>query len=167
MNLGDADHRLARVRINAAGERAIGLVVLGVKFSRLSDLLNSSARFITLFEDDGEGEIEWNSFRVIAKSAVSYVEVVGEATRFGVPKIPGEFLAIELQLANPAVRASAEVFLPTGASLEAVLESKDPFLNLRSVAFHRTLERYDYIAVGKSQLVSVTPSRGQQESKGS
>ncbi len=159
MTFDDGGRRLARVRINAAGERAVGLVALGAQFSRLSDLLNSPTRFFTLFEDNAEGGVDLDHFRVIAKASVSYVEVVGEARRFGVPKTPGEFVSIELRMASPAVRASAEVFVPAAASLEGVLENQDPFLNLKNVSFHRTLECYHYLAVGKSQLVSITPVR--------
>lgn len=92
----------------------------------------------------------------ILKDAVSYVEALEEwrSSALSSPAA-GAFQVVQLELAVPRAVLRANIFVPEGRSLSDVLNDERRFVSLRNVEVQDSVESYQYLAVGKRQIVLV------------
>ena len=62
---------------------------------------------------------------------------------------------VQLELAVPRAVLRANIFVPEGRTLADVLNDERRFVSLRNVAVQDSVETYQYLAVGKRQIVVV------------
>ncbi len=67
----------------------------------------------------------------------------------------GVFQVVQLELAVPRAVLRANIFVPEGRSLSDVLNDERRFASLRNVQVQDSVESYQYLAVGKRQIVLV------------
>ncbi len=146
--------RLVKVRINASGKRLVGCLRLPEQASRTSDLLNGPEPFLVVLPDEYAILGECKTRHAVAKQRISYVEALEEPKRGG-PHAPdgGTFCPVVAELHEPETQVLAEVFVPEGQTVMDVLNDPRPFISMRNVHFSNFVERYSFLAVGKSQLV--------------
>ena len=145
--------RLVKVRINASGKRLVGCLRLPDQEGRTSDLLNDPEPFLVVLPDEYAILGECKTSHAVAKHAISYVEALEEPTRRAQKPGEGAFCSVVAELHEPEVQVIAEVFVPEGLTVIDVLNDPRPFMSLRNVHFSNFVERYDFLAVGKNQLI--------------
>ena len=152
--MAESAERLVKVRINASGKRLVGCLRLPGPEVRTSDLLNGPEPFLVVLPDEYAILGECKTSHAVAKHAISYVEALEEPKRGGT-HTPGEgaFCPVAAELHEPETQVLAEVFVPEGRTVMDVLNDPRPFISMRNVHFSNFVERYSFLAVGKSQLV--------------
>ena len=151
--MAEIAERLVKVRINASGKRLVGCLQLPPA-CRTSDLLNGPEPFLVVLPDEYAVLGESTHSHAVAKRAISYVEALEEPTSSS-PQKPdsGAFCSVMAELHEPETQVLAEVFVPEGATVMDVLNDPRPFISMRNVHFSNFVERYSFLAVGKSQLI--------------
>jgi len=153
--MGNATDRPVKVRINASGRRLVGCLRLPQRTERTSDLLNGPEPFLEVLSDEYARPGGGKACQAVAKHSISYVEALEEPSRPTPAPGGGKFLPIVAELREPETQVIAEVFVPEGATLMSVLNDPRPFISLRNVHFNNFVERYNFLAVSKAQLILV------------
>lgn len=141
--------RVVRVRVNASGLRIIGFVHLPDEVYRTSDVLNSAAPYLLVQDTDEPSPLEKGGFRAVLKDSISYVEALEEPSAPDGLRRAGMFTVIAVELRSPALRMEGVIFTPEGETPYEVVNDSRRFISLRNVQFHKSVERYDFLAVGK------------------
>jgi hypothetical protein len=148
--------RLVKVRINASGKRLVGCLRLPEPDGRTSDLLNGPEPFLVVLPDEYAVLGVCKTTSAVAKQAISYVEALEEPpNRAPLQPNGGAFCSVVAELRAPETQVLAEVFVPEGQTVMDVLNDPRPFISLRNVHFSNFVERYSFLALGKSQLVTL------------
>ena len=153
--MGDKTERLVKVRINASGRRLVGCLRLPDEAGRTSDLLNGPEPFLVVLPDEYAILGESKTSHAVAKHAISYVEALEEPRGPTQKPDGGAFCSVVAELHEPETQMIAEVFVPDGQTVMDVLNAPRPFLSMRNVHFSNFVERYDFLAVAKNQLIVV------------
>ena len=139
--------KFVKVRINASGKRAIGIVGIPPPHFRISDFLNSHNEFLCV-------KLE-KSDTFIPKDAISYLEALEEGEDAGSRPRSGEFRQVTVTLKNHGGSFRGEIFVPDGTELATVLSKVRRFINFRNVRFASSPEHYGFIAVGRLEIVMI------------
>lgn len=139
--------KYVKVRINAAGKRIIGILAIPPPYSRVSDFLNSHDDFLLIKQ-------EHDAF-AIAKDAISYLEALSEGKDTGSRPTTGTFHSVTAALKDRTGTLDGEMFVPEGADLMSTLGKIRRFINLRNVNFVDSPEHYDFLAIGKQELIFI------------
>lgn len=151
MTLGEGmETKFIKVRINASGKRIIGIVAIPPPHFRVSDYLNSHDDFLRVKQEGAE--------IVVAKDAISYLEALEEGEDTGSRPRSGEFRKVTVTLKNQAGTLRGEVFVPEDSTLQVSLNKIRRFVNLRHVRFISSPEHYDFLAVGKQEVIMIQES---------
>jgi hypothetical protein len=153
--MDNATVRLVKVRINASGKRLVGCLRPPAHTGRTSDLLNGPEPFLEVLPDEYARPGDGNSSHAVAKHSITYVEALEEPKRSSLKPEGGEFRSVVAELREPETQMIAEVFVPEGQTVMSVLNDPRPFISLRNVHFNNFVERYDFLAVAKRQLILV------------
>lgn len=144
--------RFVKVRLNASGKRIIGIVAVPPPHFRVSDYLNSHEDFLRIGVED--------SGFFVPKGSISYLEALEEGSDAGSRPKRGSFHQVTVTLGNHAGTFSGEVFVPEESDLAATLARVRRFLSVRNVRFSSTVERYGFLAVGKTAIICIQEGRG-------
>ena len=142
-----------RVRMNVSGKRIIGYVDLPAAYDRTSDMLSGPDLFILVRPEKNLAAVKADSFHIIQKEAISYVEALEEPKHSETSLLQGRFQPVIAELKEPTVHIKAEIFVPQGSSVLSVLNDKRSFINLCKVRFENSVEQYHYLGVGKKQII--------------
>jgi hypothetical protein len=153
--MNETEKPLVKVRINASGRRLVGCLRLQEHTGRTSDLLNGPEPFLELLPDEYAMMGGGNGSHALAKRAISYVEALEEPGASSQPSRDGAFHPVVAELHQPETQVIAELYVPEGSSVLEVLNDPRPFVSLRNVHFNNFVERYDFLAVGKAQLIQL------------
>jgi hypothetical protein len=154
-NMTHTPRRIVKVRINASGRRLIGCIELPEGNCRISDILNSPDPCVLLTPSEPPASARDESGQIIFKDAITYLEAV-EEPKNEVPAPEGAFRPVVAELREPeAQQMIAEIFVPEGSSLRDLFSDPRPFISLRNVQFINFVERYNFLAVSKRQLILV------------
>lgn len=147
---------VVRVRINAWGKPILGIIELPSGVERISDLLNSPAPCVRVFQGEPGTGRNTQGEQVIFKSAINYLEAIEEPKLHTVAFSGGKFIPIIGELKGPDPKQLiAEMFVPYEETLFDVLNDPRQFVSMRNVHFPNFIERYDFLAVNKKTLVLV------------
>jgi hypothetical protein len=141
--------RVVKVRVNASGLRIIGFVHLPDGVYRTSDVLNAGDPYLLIQDTNEPSPLEKGGFRAVLKDSISYVEALEEPSAPQGLKRAGLFTLIAVELRFPVVRMEGVIFTPEDQTPYEVVNDGRRFISLRNVQFHKSVERYDYLAVGK------------------
>jgi len=144
-----------RVRMNVSGKRIIGYVDLPAAYDRTSDMLSGPDLFILVRPERNLSELKADSSHLIQKEAISYVEALEEPKHSETSLLQGRFQPVIAELKEPTVHIKAEIFVPQGSSVLSVLNDKRSFINLCKVHFENSVEQYNYLGVGKKQIIQL------------
>ncbi len=155
--MGAQDLRIVkiRVRMNVSGKRIIGYVDLPAAYDRTSDMLSGPDLFILVRPERNLSELKADSSHLIQKEAISYVEALEEPKHSETSLLQGRFQPVIAELKEPTVHIKAEIFVPQGSSVLSVLNDKRSFINLCKVHFENSVEQYNYLGVGKKQIIQL------------
>ena len=142
-----ARKRFVKVRVNASGKRLIGIVAIPPPHFRISDYLNSHQDFLRVRQEKLD--------LFIAKETISYLEALEEGSDSGSRPRSGSFRKVTVSLRSHAGTLRGEVFISEGADLASSLQKARRFINVRDVRFVDSPERYDFLALGKAEIVMV------------
>lgn len=152
MDLGQK--KLVRVRVNASGKRIIGIVGIPPPHFRVSDYLNSHEDFLRVRQEKTD--------LLVSKDAISYLEALEEGTDAGSRPRNGSFRRVTVALRNHAGTLKGEVFTPDGLDLGGAIQKARRFVNVRHVRFVNSAEKYDFLALGKPEIVMIQEDQEQR-----
>lgn len=148
MTLGEGmEVKFIKARINASGKRIIGIIAIPPPHFRVSDYLNSHDDFLRVKQEQTE--------IVVAKDAISYLEALEEGKDTGSRPRSGTFHEVTVTLKNQAGTLKGEVFVPEDSTLKTALNKVRRFVNLRHVKFVSSPEHYDFLAIGKQEIIMI------------
>jgi hypothetical protein len=141
------EKRFVKVRVNASGRRLIGIIVIPPPHFRISDFLNSHDEFLLVKQEKTD--------TVLEKNAVSYLEALEEGQDSGSRPAKGSFHRVVVTLKNHVGSLEGELFIPEGSNLLGTLNKLRRFVNLRNVSFVNTPEKYEFLAIGKQEIIMI------------
>jgi hypothetical protein len=149
---------IVKLRINASGKRIIGFTELyardpRTRHPRISDILNSAEPFLLIREEE-DSSVDEGRFQAIPKDSLSYVEVLDEPENPSRLCIEGTLRPITVELREPPATLRGQLFVPSQDNwVTVLLDGLRPFINLVNVEFVNSVERYEYLAISKSDVV--------------
>lgn len=145
--------KFIKVRVNASGKRLIGIISIPPPHFRVSDYLNSHDDFLRIKQEKTE--------IIVAKDAISYLEALEEGEDTGSRPRSGQFHKVTVTLKHQAGTLKGELFVPEDSTLQISLNKVRRFVNLRGVKFVSSPEHYDFLAVGKQEIIMFQESTEQ------
>jgi len=148
----------AKVRVNFRGKTYLGKVTLPQPQSRISDLLNDDHHFLYLDSVSGTSTNPARSALALNKSDINFVQATDEGPPLSPSRIvQGQYIQVAITMRQPEMHLHGHVFVPDGlADPSLIVNDARHFLSLRDVSISGTHDRYDYLAVGKAQRMSIT-----------
>ncbi|MBI1819778.1 MAG: hypothetical protein HY202_08400 [Nitrospirae bacterium] len=146
-----------KVRLKINNTRYIGIIEYPFRYRRFSDFLNDGQDFLKILQPESIEAISKESVLLVNKKNIVYLHSVEE--EYAPPSFPakGAFFQVTLKLKRDEtikglIYCSYE---ETDYSMEGILRQTGFFIKVKNPVIVDTSEKYHFLAVGKSNILTM------------
>ncbi len=144
-----------RLKINTA--RYLGTIEYPSRYFRFSDFLDGEQDFLKILRPESTDLISTESVLLVNKKSIVYIHSVEQEYRKQSFSPNGEFFHATIRLKD-GERIKGLIFCSYEESeypMEGILRQSGYFLKVRNPVITGTSEQYNFLAVGKSEILTV------------
>ncbi|MHB8481255.1 MAG: hypothetical protein ACYDBV_00745 [Nitrospiria bacterium] len=149
--------REIKVRLKIGDSRCIGVVELPARFNRFSDFLNGNQSFLKILQPQSTESINPQSLLFVNKKNISYIHTVEEEYARRSFPTKGVFLNVSILLKREET-IKGLIFCSyeeTEYPMEGILRQTGFFVNIKNPMIGDMAERFNFLAVGKSNILTM------------
>lgn len=150
-------HRV-KVRLKINTTRYLGIIEYPSRYFRFSDFLDGDQDFLKILQPESADLMITESILLVNKKSIVYIHSVDEEYRSRQSVSPnGEFFQATIRL-KEGERIKGLIFCSYEESdypMEGILRQSGCFLKVRTPVIMGTSEKYNFLAVGKAEILTV------------
>ena len=149
-------HRV-KVRLKTTTTRYLGTIEYPSRYFRFSDFLDGEQDFLKILQPESSDLISGESIILVNKKNIVYIHSVEEEYRKQSFSPSGEFFQATIKLKD-GERIKGLIFCSYEESdypMEGILRQTGCFLKVRTPVIIGTSEKYNFLAVGKAEILTV------------
>ncbi len=146
-----------KVRLRVNSSRYLGTIEYPSRYFRFSDFLDGDQDFLKLLQPESADLISTESVLLVNKKSITYIHSVEEEYRKQSFSPNGEFFPVTIRL-KEGEGIKGLIFCSYEESdypMEGILRQTGYFLKVRNPVIMGTSEKYNFLAVGKSEILTI------------